>query len=202
MSVKWLLLRQDSAPYLATILLGACGAGLLHLMDRLTEAPTVEYCVKWHGRCPRSVTVTIQNLSHSTLFRDLRFTLGSRSDSTGRGVFSSCSLVGEPPAFQHDTQPKITDDGSELEFLLADLQPGNLFILNTSYSGSDTPRLRLIPAASATFPTARSTEVRLLECSWLTHFIKHQFRFVLIFSLGSLIIVALLLYTSSSSRGR
>ena len=159
---------------------------MVHVIDRLTEAPSVEYCVTWHKEQSRRVTVTIENLSHTDRFQNLTFNLGSRSNESGK--FSNPNIVADPPAFEGRVPPP-KHSGTQLEFNISDLHPGGRFELTANYSGTDTPPLRLLSATD---------EIYLLECSIRTFLLKNQLGFILTFSGVSLIFIAWLLYMGSS----
>ncbi len=171
-------------------LLGACGWGIVHVIDRLTEAPTVEYSVTSRTGRQRGVAVNIRNLSYTNRFKDLKFSLDCRSNDCG--TFSNADIVGIPPAFHGGARPD-TCQGSELTFVIPNLHPGWRFMAHADYDGDDTPPLRLMYAA---------TEVQLLESSSLTFLLRHQLGFIVSFSAISLCLVAWLVYFGSGYRER
>ena len=77
-----LLANESSVPYLVTIFVAVVGWSLVHSVDRIVEAPSVQYCV---SRTQGRVRVTIQNLSAGLRFEELKFSLGIIYES---GVYS------------------------------------------------------------------------------------------------------------------
>lgn len=180
--MRLLFLGQNSVPYLAIILLGWCGTGILHMADRLTESPTLEYCVRWSEKSQRSsVIVNIENLSHKKRFQGLEFNLGSRSKNGGK--FSKAKITGIPPAFKKGKN--VETDGQSLKFEIPDIQPRARYQITARYRGNDKPPIRLMSAQS---------EVLLLECSLLTFLLKHQFGFIILFSMISMCFIIFILY--------
>ena len=165
-----------------TILLGACGWGVVHVVDRVGGTPAVEYCVEWgephDGK--RSVELAVRNLSFGTLLSGLELNLGSRDEAAGK--FSGATIQGDPPAFQDEEPPRA--EGSEVSFHIRHFHPGARFRATAEYDGRDEPEFRLHSSDSG---------VLLLECSTFTWLIRHELVFIVLFSIVSIGLVLLLL---------
>ena len=162
-----LLSPSSSIPYVVTILLGACGWGILHVIDRVTSAPSVEYCTRLDQS--NTLTVHIQNLSYGQRFRNLTFLLRSNPQHP----FAEPHIRGIPPAFHDQAPPRLSADSTEVQLHIPILDPGARFVGSVVYGGSDIPSLRLISAMSP---------VRLWPCSAFTLLLKHQIWFIVSFS--------------------
>ena len=175
-------LRQKSAPYLVTILLGASGWGIVHVIDSLTKAPTVEYCVKWKGVAPnRMVTVGIRNLSYTARFKSLTFTMGSSRSDGGNFDYNSDThhFQCEAPAYKEGTPPDTTVP-KQVKFVVPDLQPGAYCEASVTYNGNESPLPSLVLTESA-------EAVKLLRCSLATCIIRNRIWFIVVatvFTLG------------------
>ena len=182
------LLDQASVPYLVTALLLACGWGIVHVIDRLTEAPSMEYCVTLERADEVAIVkVSLENLSLTTKFRMLKFNLGDREN--GEELFSRPRIVEDPPAFQGSRKP---EGGRQLEFEIAAMNPGDRIEVTAKYPGVDLPPLRLMQSKDS---------MLLLECSPLTYLLKHQLAFVFLFSVVALVVIVLLLHVRSRDAG-
>lgn len=185
--MKFHALRNESVPYLATILLGACGWGMVHMTDQITAAPSIAYCLHQHP--PDAFVVSIENLSLDERFEDIEFTLASTDSAF---VFTAVDIVGTPPAFHGGSRPRITDDNASVKLRIPNLHPGSRFNAAVHYEGT----------GQLTFTLSSSMQpVRLWRCSWPVWLLTHRFIVLSCFSL-LVIIVALLLVTLSHSSSR
>ena len=171
---------RESA-YLTTLLLGACGWGIVHVVDRVGDAPVVEYCVEWRARPGggQEVELSLTNLSLETLLQDMEFNFVSR---IGGGRFENAIVRGDPPAFQGEEAPETA--GSGVTFAIARFHPGTRFVAMAEYSGEDEPEFRLHSASGG---------VLLRECSPFTWLIRHELGFIVGFSILSIGLALLLL---------
>ena len=183
--------RQESVPYLAVILFGACGWGIVFVIERITDAPAVEYNVTWESKAqPKKVTLEIVNMSYTTRFERIEFNIGSRSEEPGR--FQNSNIDCDPPAFKAGTGPDISDDHAEVTFVFTGLQPGDRCKAWASYDGSDEPNVRLLESKDP---------IKLMKRSFpWTLMIRHQGWFILIFSALILIVASILLFFREGGR--
>lgn len=179
------LFRQASAPYVATVLLAACGWGIVHVVDRLTAAPSVEYCVDW-AQADQNVTVTVENLSITSRIERFHFAL--RSDD---GTFADPHLRGNPPASWRLDPPVPTPNAKTVPFYIPTIHPGAVFVASVEYNGHKEPTFVLDSAAVST---------RLWKCSPLTVLLKNELAFVLGFSAVALAVVFCLIYFSAEGK--
>lgn len=189
--------QRRSAPYLVSILLGASGWAIVHTVDRVTSVPAVEYGVEWtqHNE-KRTVTIQFENISYTTRFTKLEFGFVSTEKE---GVFSCPYIDPRAPAYVGrrvdgnviPSQPQIVG-GHELRIPIADLQPGEKYVVTATYSGADNPVLQLRQAGS---------ELLLLERSITTLLVKNETVVLVILVTFALGIVALLLGRGGAETG-
>lgn len=189
-------LRGKSVPYLVTILFGAGGWGIVHVIDSVTKAPTVEYCVNWTGIPPhRMVTVGIRNLSYTTRFKDLVFAMGSSSPAGGEFRFDTNKhkFKCDAPAFKSGTPPDTRTSG-KVDFTIPYLQPGAYCEASFAYSGSENQTPPLVLKAS-------EGAVNLMKCSFATCVVRYRIWFIVITAV-IIFVLAIILMTLSEEECR
>ena len=190
------VIHQPSVPYLTTILLAAFGWAVVHVIDKLDQAPIVEYSVNWSSsNNSRTVEIRIENLSQKNRFWGLEFMLIPPTPQNGE--FSSPDIIEVAPAFTtrvSSAGKSIPDDPEEndgtVTFRINDFQPGEVYILKSNYSGKDSPPFRLGNSANV---------IKLLERSLITFLVKFELLFIGLFALVSLVSVSALLYFNKNN---
>ena len=179
---------QSSAPYLVTALLGAIGWGIVHVVDEMHTAPSVEYDMRREnsGR----IIVTIENLSRAHRFMNLKFGLAVRGSNAGK--FSHQEIEAVPPAFEGDVPGgTLLGEGGSVEFTIPDLQPHARLELRANYSGEGRPTFRLLSA---------DADIELLERDRFTFIVKHELGFIVLFGLVSFGLILVLVWLGSEGR--
>lgn len=163
-----------------TILLGAIGWGIVHVVEAI-ETPSIEYCV--HSEDNGNIRIMIENLSRVHRFKNLKFGLAFRGER--EGSFQEAGVEAIAPAFEGD-QSGGQANGPSAEFEIPDLQPRAQWALTATFSdsASELPVFRLLQADGT---------VELLKCSWFTSIVKHELKFIIVFSILSLGVVLMLL---------
>src|SRR6266496_3495395 len=92
---------SDKVPYVVTLLAVALGWTVQRAATVLTEAPTIAYSVECDGE---DVVASIENLSRTRQFRDLKFHLQTQKDDVfvakDGNCSPSCSITPFAPAMQ------------------------------------------------------------------------------------------------------
>jgi hypothetical protein len=178
-------LTQSSAPYLVTILMAVVGWATLRAVDAV-ESASVEYCIRVQNGIKE---VTIENLSTSKRFNDLRFMFALPNEADG--IITEVNVEAGEPAFEGSTDGgKVQAGDRSAEMLIPVLQPGARFVIQVKFSGAVEPDFRLTDTAD-TF--------ELLPCSTFTRIAKHELWFVMGMAFVSLILILILLWLSRPS---
>ena len=190
------VVHQPSVSYLTMILLAAFGWAVVHVIDKLNQAPIVEYSVNWSSSNNfRTVEIRLENLSQKIRFWNLEFMLIPPTPENGK--FSSPDIIEVPPAYttRLDSDGNIIPDDPEVNngsvtFRINAFQPGEVYTLKSNYSGKDSPLFLLGNSAN---------EIRLLERSLITFLVKFELLFIGLFALVSLVSVSALLYFNKNN---
>lgn len=176
-------------PLLVTAMFAAVGWGIVHVIDQLVDAPTVEYCKTLPKR--DEAQVTIENLSRKIVFQGLKF--GLRRPANTKGRFSTTEISADPPFFVEGTEGGIvTTEGATAEFLIPILHPGAKITMSAKFAGFDEVDFYLIGTNKNILDSSLDakqmlTPINLLECGLQSFIIKNEiwivFSFVLFFIL-------------------
>lgn len=156
----------DRLPYIVTMLFAAMGWGVTHSVDRLLSSPVVQFETETKTAGNKtSFVVTLRNLSHDRLYKNLRliFLLPSKDG----GEFLTAQTIAKPPAWDGDRPPTVT--AKSVQFDLPALHPSSEVALRAEFIGAVVPIVRLERAE----PT-----VRLVAPSFETFLLKHEFKII------------------------
>ena len=160
------VIRDKPAPYVATVLIAACGWTVTHAIDILSKAPIVEYSVELIGHEQHSVVkIGWTNLSYANQFGEMTFILKSANKDEEfkyRPLTDSFECVS--PGFKSGTPPD-TRSGSSAIFVLRNFQPGIHCWASVAYTGQDLPTLMLSQSKDT---------VRLMQRSLFTWLIRNR----------------------------
>lgn len=180
-------LRVEKAPYLVTILFASLGWGTKHTVDRILASPTIEYTYEVRDTSQnKSVTVTLRNVSHDKIFKNLLFVLLLPPDAPGE--FLSVKKTALSPAWEGDNPPHKTKHSGTFD--LPALHPNWEVRLVATFSGDISPTLRL---------HSSETSVRLVQPSVETFLVKHELLFFTsMIIIWALVILVLLSYRKNT----
>jgi hypothetical protein len=109
----------DKAPYLVSLILGVLGWLVSHMVDRIIEAPTLEYHIQKETAADRSMlSVELHNITREKSFEGLKATIYFPNATS---IYSP-HLTAAEPAFNGKAPPTVS--GSTATFTLPKMMPG------------------------------------------------------------------------------
>lgn len=154
-------MMNDKAPYVVSLILGVLGWLVGHMVDRIIEAPTLEYHVEEKdsdGR--RGLDVELTNITRDKSFDSLR----ARIVIPDATRYERPTLVSAEPAFEGTTAPETLQDTTN--FILPRMMPGAEISLGVAAASTGEPRLSIWSDAKE--------PIRLQERGLETFFAKHE----------------------------
>ena len=164
---------------LITVLIGAIGWLFTHVVERVTDSPTVEYRLTTSQTADGGLLkIRLVNVTRSTSFQMVRFLILAPTDGRIREV----EVRPVEPSFEGDIEPHVF--GRSADLTIERFMPGARFYVLVAYSGNERPRLR---ASSADAP------IRFQRRSLETVFARYEL--VILAALAALyLIIALTMF--------
>ena len=133
------------------VLVGVITWCITYLANTLPDAPLIELAQSYQeSGNDRLIKIQVSNLSRGIRVSDLKLGLSSRGKS--RGKYSNHSLIALAPAAEGDRSRSYTlSDDETVMFEIGDIHPGQKFVLVTTYTGTDTPEVRLVTASQPVY---------------------------------------------------
>ena len=161
--------RVDIA--VVTLLLGTvfAGAGWLvtHFVENIVSVPTIEYdvehdailkpAIRDHCSANSNSVITIQNLSRTKKFSNLKFILrlrartGEENESSGKFTYAVMEAI--PPAYSPGEDIERNDFDVSSPHM--GIHPGTAFKLIACYSADEKPTFHIAEDSEAVLPVAR-----------------------------------------------
>jgi hypothetical protein len=145
---------------LITAAIGALGWVFTHVVDRVTESPTVEYKIT-EGSLGKDklLEVRLVNVTRSTSFSTVRLLMTVPNG----GLIKDVKVTPVEPAFEGDVEPHVY--GRSADVTLERFMPGARFDIRATYSGPRRPALRA---------SAVDTPIRLQKRGLETLFARYE----------------------------
>jgi hypothetical protein len=143
---------SKEAPFLIAALLAALGWMLAHVVDRVTEAPTIVYRVCEGDKCSKSegqkssrkyMSLEVQNISSKMVFSNIKVVFAI--EPTGR--IKNFLVRPVEPSHEGD-EPWILEQQTA-SFEIPKIHPGGIFEFELEYEGKNPPSLRFISESQA-----------------------------------------------------
>jgi hypothetical protein len=157
----------DKAPYFVTLALALFGWSANHVVNRITDAPTLEYRIEepkeeksTSGQPLWTQNITLTNLTRKQTFENLSVMLIARKGSTLAS--DQLKLRPVPPAFEGDDSWE--SEGGRATFTVPKLHPGSSVQVVSAYTGDKPPVFR-IKSQGTVFAT---------KANWETWFVRHE----------------------------
>lgn len=160
-------MELDKAPYFVTLALALFGWSANHIVNRITDAPTLEYRIDEPtqeeskvGKALSTQLITLTNLTRKQTFENLSVMLVARKGST----LDSDRLQLRPlaPAFEGDDSWE--SEGGRATFTIPKLHPGSSVQVVSAYTGNNPPVFR-IKSQGTVFAT---------KANWETWFVRNE----------------------------
>jgi len=172
----------NEAPWIVTVYVAACGWIVMHVADRLTMTPTLEYSITKQAKADNSrIEVELTNLTRDKVFEDVVITLQGIEGTQ----IKTPMIVPVQPANDGSEAPSVTI--STASYRLDRMLPGSIYRLSAVYSGNAMPRLRIASEKSA---------VRFVIRGWETSFVRYELMYL--FTIG--LVGGLLVFVSTGTR--
>jgi hypothetical protein len=145
---------------LITVLIGALGWLFTHVVERVSDSPTVEFVVTEGTRgAQKTFDIQLSNVTRATSFNAVRILILAPRG----GQIIDVSVTPREPSFEGDTEPHVF--GRSADITLERFNPGARFQILAVYTGEGRPTLR----ASAT-----DVPIRFQERGLETFFAKNE----------------------------
>jgi hypothetical protein len=159
--------KTDKFPYIVGILFAIIGWGIVHITDRLTKAPLVEYNIdKLVIQDTTWLTYHIRNLTNDKSFTDNNFLIGT--DGTLNKIVGDSVLVDAPIQIDRKKDSAHKENQS-FQYHLSVFQPGTILHIKIAKLGKTIPKLRY----------SSLTTVWLLETTSYTRLVRNEFDILL-----------------------
>lgn len=187
---------SEKAPYLITLFVASLAWTIVHFVNRIIEAPTIEFStskVLVPGESPSTYQydVLITNLSTTSTFRDAEFTVvagpNARIQFSKDGRHTTIRV--RPPVSGANTEAKADVTGAA--FRIPVFPPNSQFVLVTRFTGEGEPVFAGRP------PQGGSESFWLVQSSLQTFLAKHEFA---AFMIALLIWLGLIILWACTSR--
>lgn len=181
----------DKAPYFVTLALALFGWSANHIVNRITDAPTLEYRIdeptqddSTPSRAFWTQRITLTNLTRKQTFDNLSVILVARKGST----LASDHLQLRPvaPAFEGDESWE--SEGGRATFTVPKLHPGSSVQVVSAYTGKSPPVFR-IKSQGTVFAT---------RANWETWFVRNEIFILTPLALVWALVIAVYAYSNIS----
>jgi hypothetical protein len=166
------VLRAKEAPFLLTVLCGLLAWTATRAIDRVTQAPTIEYDLQREWSAGK-VSYSIRNLSRDTAFKQLDFIVVAKGGSltasqrlAEKVVWHAPCLEGAPEAGEIRPSPEVL--GGALQVRIMRLDPGCQvdLVAKLDPPGADVRILLSLSQAAGA--------VRFVPASIVTRFVRYE----------------------------
>ena len=190
------ILKIDKLPYLLTVLFVLIGWGLTHTVDRLLKSPIIEYKIIYKDSQDKSqlLVYEIANISRDKVFRNLQFELLLTDTRKGKFKGDECTLLICPP-MNITKEPETGDD--TFRFFLEEFHPNWKIGVSLKLSGDNNPTLHFSTIADD--GKYRNQPVMLLQSSFETFLVKHEFGIIVILLIAWCFLILIYFYALSKS---
>jgi hypothetical protein len=175
------ILGSEKMPYLLTLLFALAGWTVVHIVDRLSQSPIIEYSVCESRNDGHTVyELTIINISQRTLFKNLRFDWMMKDSAKAKFIDGKSFLFSFPPMLGDYTPQTLP---RQVSFTLLDFQPHGKVSLRTETSGATECDLYVSFVSSEDNPNdivAADGPLMLLRASPTTFILKYEFSILII----------------------
>jgi hypothetical protein len=189
------IFKTDKFPYLLTILIALAGWSLSRIIEKITEAPTIEYSVKTvkEDSGKKTYRLYIHNIS-KTLLKKMVFKISYYDSQLNK--ISNPNIITIPPAFKDDLA--VGDDAPNNEYAtyeINQMQPGWKYILTADIEGDDLPVFYM--------KSVNDETIRMKELGIETLLIRGQTYIIVgLFLIWSVLIVIYLSYISKAETAK
>ena len=122
---------------LITVLVGAVGWLFTHLVERVSNSPTIEYTIETIGPPSQQVLkLGLINVTRSTSFEDVRILLTAPKGGSISDVF----VAPREPSFEGDVGPEVY--GRSADIVIERFMPGAQLEISAPYTGRGRPAVR------------------------------------------------------------
>lgn len=154
-------MMSDKAPYVVSLIFGVLGWLVGHMVDRIVDAPTLEYRLeKADTGARRGLSVKLVNVTREKSFDKLQ----ARIVIPDAKNYERATLESVEPAFEGTTAPQTSGDTTN--FALPLMMPGTAITFGVFAASGGEPRLSIWSDGSQ--------PIRLEEPSLETFFAKHE----------------------------